>query len=165
MREYEIVEHLKLEDLNIFLVELSYRSPHMHKEFEIGMVLSGSVMVCANQKNERFDPGDMMIFNPHQSHELHAYTIPSVLSLTSVSSILNFLTRDNGWTISRFIPAAVGMIIYLWYEYGFGKKFRLDHCLASKRGYVRWITYTVLILATLYFGSTLAQSDFVYFRF
>ena len=91
MREYEIVEHLKLEDLNIFLVELSYRSPHMHKEFEIGMVLSGSVMVCANQKNERFDPGDMMIFNPHQSHELHALT--EHVLLLSVQAASGFCSR------------------------------------------------------------------------
>lgn len=43
--EYEIVEHSQIEDLNIFLVEMTYRCPHMHREFEICMILSGEVAV------------------------------------------------------------------------------------------------------------------------
>lgn len=74
VKEYEIVKHLQLEDLNIFLVEMTYRTPHMHKEFEICMVLSGVLAVYANQDTRTFQRGDLMVFNPHQTHELHALT-------------------------------------------------------------------------------------------
>ncbi len=92
-------------------------------------------------------------------------TVPALLAFDSLSSVVDFLLKDNGWSVSSFIPAAVGMAIYLWYEYGFFGKLRLDGCLSSKRVYVRWVCYAVLIFATLYFGNTLVQSDFVYFRF
>ncbi len=91
--------------------------------------------------------------------------IPATLSVTSPSSIINFLLRDNGWSQSSFIPAAVSFLIYWWYEYGFGKNRKLDKCMWSEKSYVRWISYIVILLATLYFGKTLQQSDFVYFRF
>jgi len=81
----------------------------------------------------------------------------------SVSSVFNFLFRYNGWAVGDLLRAAVAVMIYLWYEYGKSKD--LTSCLWSKKGYVRWITYAIVILVTLYFGRTLQQSDFVYFRF
>ena len=92
-------------------------------------------------------------------------TIPSISSLTSASNIINFLLRENGWSVNSFIPAFISLIIYIWYEYGFGKKTDLTSCLNSTKPYLRWSTYALLILVTLYFGATLQQSDFVYFRF
>ena len=91
VKEYEIVEHLQLEDMNIFLVELSYRSPHLHKEFEICMVLTGRVIVYANQNACIFEPGDVMIFNPHQSHELRALT--ERVLLVSIQAASGFCSR------------------------------------------------------------------------
>ena len=92
-------------------------------------------------------------------------TVSSLSSLTSASGIINFLLRENGWSVNLFIPALVSFIIYIWYEYGFGKNTALEHCLSSKKPYIRWITYAIVILLTLYFGTTLQQNDFVYFRF
>ena len=92
-------------------------------------------------------------------------SIPQLLSLTSLNGILNFLLKENGWSQSSFLPMAISMVIYLWYEYGFGKNRKLENFLFSEKTVVRWITYFVLILATLYFGRTLEQSAFVYFRF
>lgn len=92
-------------------------------------------------------------------------TVSSIMSLTSVSDIVNFLLYENGWSVDAFIPAFISLVIYIWYEYGFGKKTDLTSCLNSTRPYIRWSTYIVIILTTLYFGTTLQQSDFVYFRF
>lgn len=86
-------------------------------------------------------------------------------TISSVSDILSFLIYDNGWTVNSYIPAFVSFVIYMWYEYGFGKKNNLTSCLNSEKTHIRWITYAILILVTLYFGTTLQQSDFVYFRF
>lgn len=86
MKEYEIVKHLQMEDLNLFLVEMTYRSPHMHKEFEICMVLSGEVSVYANREAEVFGKGDVILCNPHQTHELHALTENVVLLSVQIAS-------------------------------------------------------------------------------
>ncbi len=92
-------------------------------------------------------------------------TIPATLSLTSPASVVDFFLHGNGWSINNFIPAAVSLAIYVWYEYGFGKERNLTACLHSAKGWVRWTAYAVLVLATLYLGKTVQQSDFVYFRF
>lgn len=91
-----------------------------------------------------------------------APTIPSSSSLTSAVTL--FLNQ-NGWTINYIIPATVSVFIYWWYEYGFGKNRNLTACMWSKKGFIRWSTYIIVLLATLYFGATVQQSDFVYFRF
>lgn len=90
--------------------------------------------------------------------------LPDTLTL-SAASILDFFLHGNGWTINNFVPAGISLFIYVWYEYGFGKQRNLTTCLFAKKGWVRWATYAVLILATLYLGKTVQQSDFVYFRF
>ena len=90
--------------------------------------------------------------------------IPDTLTL-SASSVLDFFLHGNGWSINDFVPAGVSVLIYVWYEYGFGKKCNLTACMESTKVWVRWATYAVLILATLYLGKTVQQSDFVYFRF
>ncbi len=91
MKEYEIVKHLQMEDLNLFLVEMTYRTPHMHKEFEICMVLSGMVTVYTNQETRTFEKGDLILCNPHQSHELHALTENAVL--LSIQTASGFCAR------------------------------------------------------------------------
>ena len=86
MQEYEIVKHLQMEDLNLFLVGMTYRRPHMHKEFEICLVLSGEVSVFANREAKVFGKGDVILCNPHQSHELHALTENVVILSVQIAS-------------------------------------------------------------------------------
>lgn len=70
--EYEVVDYNDLADIKIFLVCLSYRNPHIHREFELCRVLSGSVRVSSQHETYDFGPGDLFLFNPHQVHEIHA---------------------------------------------------------------------------------------------
>ena len=84
--EYEIVEHSQIEDLNIFLVEMTYRCPHMHREFEICMILSGEVAVYTNRQRQDFRKGDLILFNPRQTHELHGLTENSLILSVQVAS-------------------------------------------------------------------------------
>lgn len=92
-------------------------------------------------------------------------TIPQLLSLNSVGNIMSFAIRENGWSKTLFLPLFLSFIIYVWYEYGNIWHKGLESCLNSKKISIRWSTYIVLILLTLYFGKTLEQSSFVYFRF
>ncbi len=89
--EYEIVKHAQMQDLNIFLVEMTYRSPHMHKEFEICMVLSGTVTIYTSQETQNFEKGDLILFNPYQTHELHSLTEKSII--LSIQAASGFCKR------------------------------------------------------------------------
>ena len=93
--EYEIVEHNQIRDMNIFLVEMTYRRPHLHREFEICMVLSGEVDIYTERKSYRFRRGGLMIFNPGQTHEIHAITENSlILSLQAASGLFKRIYPD-----------------------------------------------------------------------
>ncbi|MCC8162461.1 MAG: AraC family transcriptional regulator [Lachnospiraceae bacterium] len=83
--EYEIVEHPQIPDVKIFVVEMTYRSPHTHREFEICVVLSGEISIYTNQKTQVFRKGDLMIFNPYQMHELHSLTEKTMLLSVQIS--------------------------------------------------------------------------------
>lgn len=84
--EYEIIEHSQIEDLNIFLVEMTYRCPHMHREFEICMVLSGTVIIYTNGERHNFERGSLILFNPRQTHEIHTLTENSLILSVQVAS-------------------------------------------------------------------------------
>jgi AraC-like DNA-binding protein len=70
--EYEVVDHGDLADIKVFLVALSYRNPHIHREFELCQVLSGAVRVSSEQETHDVAQGGFFIINPHQAHEIHA---------------------------------------------------------------------------------------------
>ena len=84
--EDEIIEHSQIEDLNIFLVEMTYRCPHMHREFEICMILSGTVTIYTNGEKQDFERGSLILFNPRQTHEIHALTENSLILSVQVAS-------------------------------------------------------------------------------
>lgn len=70
--EYEVVDHGDLADIKVFLVALSYRNPHIHREFELCQVLSGTVRVSSGPETHDVTEGGFFIINPHQAHEIHA---------------------------------------------------------------------------------------------
>ena len=44
-REYEVVSQETFKYLHVFLVNLASRTPHIHKEIELGLVLKGKLTV------------------------------------------------------------------------------------------------------------------------
>lgn len=85
-REYEIIEHSSLEDLNVFMVEMTYRSSHIHKEFELLVVLAGAISIYSNHKKKEFHKSDVVILNPRQAHEISALTENVILLSVQVAS-------------------------------------------------------------------------------
>lgn len=68
--EYEVVFHSDIEYLNLFLVQLSHRNVHIHKDFELAMVVSGSDLnVKVEQKSVLLSQDDMYLINPMEAHE------------------------------------------------------------------------------------------------
>lgn len=67
--EYEVIEHPFIQNLNIFLVNLDYRTPHLHEEIELILVLDG--WVTTRTLHEAYDlrPSSLFLINRGQLHE------------------------------------------------------------------------------------------------
>lgn len=82
-QEFEIVAHSGT-NLNIFLVNLLYRTPHIHRDFEIGYVLEGTVDILTQHQSLSLKQGSFWVMNPLQGHELKADN-PALLLSVQVS--------------------------------------------------------------------------------
>lgn len=72
-REWEIVEKDRLPDVRLDLVNLSYRDLHMHREFELCLLLSGRAGVHAQEGDAAFGPSDFFLLNPRQPHQIRSH--------------------------------------------------------------------------------------------
>lgn len=78
--EYEIIAHNN-SNFHIFLVNLLYRTPHIHKDFEISLVLKGFLTVFTSSGEIALEENDIFIMNPYSSHEIKAKKAALILSL------------------------------------------------------------------------------------
>lgn len=69
--EYEIIQHDQIQGVKLLLDDISYRTPHMHREFEVILVLSGTLLISCLNGQVFAEPGEMAILNPWQTHEFH----------------------------------------------------------------------------------------------
>lgn len=79
-QEFEIISHSQM-NFKLFLVNMLYRTPHIHKDFELCLLLEGSLSLQAQNENHSLKPGDFFIVNPFQSHELKADSPALLVSL------------------------------------------------------------------------------------
>lgn len=78
--EYEIITHNN-NNFHIFLVNLLYRTPHIHKDYEISLVVDGTLTLINPLSEVQLTAGDFFVMNPFFSHELKARTPALILSL------------------------------------------------------------------------------------
>ncbi|MDD3660686.1 MAG: AraC family transcriptional regulator [Lachnospiraceae bacterium] len=69
VHEFEIVSYGET-NFKIFMVNMLYRTPHIHKDFEIGYVLNGTIDLITLGQVITLQQGDFLLMNPFQSHEL-----------------------------------------------------------------------------------------------
>ena len=67
-KEVEIVQHTKMNSMELFLVEVMSRNPHGHDDLEIGMVMEGTLSLFLEQRAYVLQTGDIYIINRHQIH-------------------------------------------------------------------------------------------------
>ena len=67
--EFEVVAHDEFPCLNIFAVRLLSRTPHLHREMEIGVILEGHVTVKMGESAWRIEAGEAYLINSMQAHE------------------------------------------------------------------------------------------------
>ena len=78
--EFEIITH-GAADYKMFVVNLLYRTPHVHKDFEICLLLEGAVRLTSREGRCECGSGSLWVTNPYESHELTAGEPATILSL------------------------------------------------------------------------------------
>lgn len=78
-KEFEIVRHTAMSNLEIFLVEMTARSPHGHDDLEIGLLLEGGLNLFTENEHYRLHKGDIYIINRYQVHSFQKTDRPNLI--------------------------------------------------------------------------------------
>lgn len=76
--EFELITN-KTANFKAFINVLKYRTPHIHLDYEIGLVLYGSLNVVIEYEEYTLNEGDIMCFNPCQIHEFKSIEQSTIL--------------------------------------------------------------------------------------
>lgn len=68
-REIEAVEYPQMNDLNLFVDTVDYRTPHLHREWELLYILEHSLVITLPNARFTARPGDVVLLNAGQPHE------------------------------------------------------------------------------------------------
>lgn len=68
--EFELIAHDRLVDCSMFLVDLIYRPPHIHRELELCYVMEGEADVYHDRNAEPVQAGDVLLFDSGVPHEI-----------------------------------------------------------------------------------------------
>lgn len=71
--EVEIIRYPKINNVNIFIVAMEYRTPHLHRDFEIDFIMEGNLTLVCNNERYMCGTGDFLLLNPNQSHEIFTH--------------------------------------------------------------------------------------------
>lgn len=69
-REYEVVRYGDIKGMKAFVVSVSSRTAHAHKETEIGFILEGSGELIHSGRSAFVKKGDAYVLNPMEMHEV-----------------------------------------------------------------------------------------------
>ena len=75
MNELEIIQHRQIDGLTLFLNTVDHRTTHVHSEWELIWILDQPLSVTCDSKSFRAEPGQMVVFNPNEPHELKKVTV------------------------------------------------------------------------------------------
>lgn len=68
--EFEVIQPDNIRHINMLFNKIQYRSPHMHREFELIYNLGCDTVYHVGSVSMRFESGTFVIFNPNQVHEI-----------------------------------------------------------------------------------------------
>lgn len=85
--EYERVSHTRLKNVNFFLVKLTYRTPHLHNDFEILQVIEGNLKVKTLREEFTIGPGEIALFHPNELHFLQSQEESCILLTIQVAPL------------------------------------------------------------------------------
>ncbi len=87
-KEYEKISHTQIKNINFFLIDLTYRAPHTHHDFEILQVIEGELHIKTLSEDFVIGPGEIALFNPYTFHTL--YSVQSHCILLTIQADPSF---------------------------------------------------------------------------
>ena len=128
--EYELVSHAQFQHLNVFLVYLLSRTPHIHRDLEIGLILEGAVSVKLGDRSWRLEKNDLYLINSMDAHEFISEGDGTLVLAIQISPKLlepflpdaAMLRYDTDPLLQKALPSedyafALGSCLELAYQY------------------------------------------------
>lgn len=94
-KSLELVSHPLIANFTLFLVDVHYRSRHLHSDLEFGLILSGTPTLSIADQFYQLEAGDIYLLNPMENHEIS----------TSDSSTLILSMQFSPKLISSILPS------------------------------------------------------------
>ena len=85
MNELEIVNHRQIDGLSMFINTVDYRTPHVHSEWEVILILNEPLAVTCGQNRFVAEEGQLVLFSPNEPHEFHKLNNSSTFLCLQVS--------------------------------------------------------------------------------
>lgn len=104
--EYEIISHPQINALNILLVRMISRTPHSHKELEIGYIIEGSVTLITKDTSYTLHANNLYVINPMEFHEIRTDGNSTLILAIQMSHKLissYFIQMENSYFIENNI--------------------------------------------------------------
>ncbi len=85
--EYEWIRYERIPRLHLFIVSIDFRNAHLHRAWELGLVLKGRGRVRLRERTLEIRPGELLLLNPNQSHEIASLEAAPVQILILQTSV------------------------------------------------------------------------------
>ena len=94
--EYEIVSHAEKQFVNVFVVHLISRMPHIHRDLELGLILDGALTVRTGGQDYPVAQDDLYLINSMEAHEFASSGGCLILAMQFVPAFFErFLAQDE----------------------------------------------------------------------
>lgn len=84
-REFEVVSNPQFRNMHVFLVRMMARTPHIHREMEIGFLLRGNTSLRIGNETYPLKAMDGYLINPLQAHEFYSDEQDTVILAIQIS--------------------------------------------------------------------------------
>ncbi len=149
--EYEVIAHNPMH-FTLFLVNVLYRSLHLHREFEVACVLEGSVNITCSGITSVVSEGELFIVNPFEAHELKA-SEPALLLFLQVAP--DFFAGYYPEVEALLFDQHVIRISDAINRYGLGNLVQTADCFFRKPDLYEMVCVTAINALFLHLFSTL----------
>ena len=84
--EYEIIRYPKIKHINIFIDEVTHRSPHLHADYEICFALDGEATFLGLNSVILAKKGEVVFFDSNSVHSISSGSVPIVGLFIQISN-------------------------------------------------------------------------------
>lgn len=103
--EFEFITD-KTANFKAFVNVLKYRTPHIHLDYEIGMILYGKLTIRVGDAEYILEPGDILCLNPCEVHEFFSPEQAAILLIQVNPAYFNSIYPSMQNTIFDTVKAA-----------------------------------------------------------